>query len=135
MIVIYTGIEEIDKERIAVADAFGILQDSLKNWYIDTYKEGDKSMSLCELYHSMETYNGIMTPESLKSRLILEDLPYSLVPIGSLGKVANVPTPCIDAIATIGKAVLGNDLDEGRTPEKLGINKMSKEAFTKYVMG
>ena len=56
-----------------------------------------------------------------------------LVPLHALGKVAGVPTPCMDAIITIGRAMMGDEMDEGRTSNALGLDGMTKEQFLNYV--
>ena len=99
------------------------------------YRCGDNSMPLWMLIKNNEGYRGIMNVKSLKERYILEDIPFSLVAISALGQVAGVQTPCIDAVCTLGYGILGKELDTGRTAKNLGIDKMSKEEFLKYIEG
>ena len=128
-------LEAMDKERIAIANSLGIEQRTLRKTYLDMYNCGDESMALWQLVQNNKGYVGITNPKSLRERYILEDVPYSLVAISALGKVANVKTPVIDAICTICKAILGDDLDVGRTTERLGIDNMSKEEFLCFING
>ena len=76
-----------------------------------------------------------MCGNTLSTRYCLEDIPYSLEAIRALGKVAGVPSPCIDAIITIGRVTLAGQITEGRTGKMLGIEGMSKEELLKYIMG
>ncbi len=126
-------LEVVDKERIAVAEAYGIHQRTLKQELIDMYQCGDETMSLIEVVHNNERYGGIKMPSALRERYVMEDIPFSLVAISALGKVAGVNTPAIDAVCTIAKAILGNDLEEGRTVKNLGINGTTKEEFLNYI--
>jgi opine dehydrogenase len=71
-------------------------------------------------------YSGILAPRSLKVRYMEEDIPFSLVPIASTGRMLNVPTPTIDSIIQLGCEL--NECDywsQGRTTENLGIEGMS----------
>ena len=128
-------LEGMDAERMAVASSLGFEQRSLKRTYIDMYKCGDDSMELWQLIQNNKGYTGIMNVKSLEERYVTEDIPYSLVAISALGKVAGVPTSTIDAVITLGRAILLNKLDEGRTIEALGIASMTKEEFLNYVLG
>lgn len=128
-------LERIDCERISIAKVFGISQRTMKQELIELYHSGDESMTLCEVVHNCHGYQGIMNPKSLNERYTMEDIPYSLVSVQSLGKIAGIPTPYIDAIITLGRGTIGEGLDEGRTTDYLGINNMTKEEFLKYVMG
>ena len=128
-------LEKMDAERIAVAQALGNEQRTLKQCYIDLWGCGDASMPLWRVIQNNEGYRGIMNLQSLKERPFTEDIPYSLVAISALGVVAGVKTPCIDAVCTLGRAILGEELDIGRTAENLGIAGMSREELIRYING
>ena len=72
---------------------------------------------------------------ALATRYVLEDIPYSLVAIRALAQVVGVPTPCIDAIITLGNVMLSDKMDEGRTAEALGIDGMSRDELLTYIRG
>lgn len=74
-----------------------------------------------------------MIDDTIHTRYVIEDIPYSLVPLCSLGALAGVPTPCMSAVCTIGKAILGDELDEGRTLRNLGLENMSVDQFLEYI--
>ena len=80
-------------------------------------------------------YDGIMTSDQLWGRYMFEDIPYNLCAFSALGQVTGVPTPCIDAIITIGRAIFGDRLDRGRTLESMGLAGISKEELLSYVKG
>lgn len=128
-------LEAIDGERIAVASAFGIKQRTLKRNYIEMYGCGNDDMELHKVIQNNKGYVGIKNITSIRSRYVLEDVPYSLVPISAMGRIAGIGTPCIDAICQLYKAILGNELDEGRTLEKLGLSNMTKDEFLEFVSG
>ncbi|MBQ9764509.1 MAG: NAD/NADP octopine/nopaline dehydrogenase family protein [Phascolarctobacterium sp.] len=128
-------LEKMDAERIEIANAFGYQQRTLKQSYIDMYQCGNEDMELWEIIQNNEGYKGIMNVKSLKERYVLEDVPYSLVAMSSLGAITGIKTPCIDSVVTILRAILGEDLDEGRTVKRLGIDNMTKEEFYNWVMG
>lgn len=128
-------LEAIDAERIAVAAAYGIKQRTLKRNYIEMYGCGNDSMPLYRVIQSNKRYEGIKNIKSIRSRYILEDVPYSLIAIAALGDVAGVSTPNIDAVCLLYKSMLGDELDEGRTAESLGIAGMSKDRLLSMVGG
>lgn len=117
-------LEKIDEERIKVAEALGIRAISARQWLYMAYSvEGN---SLFEAMRRNNGYRGILAPRSLKVRYMEEDIPYSLVPIASTGKMLNVKTPAIDSVIQLGSEL--NECDywsQGRTAENLGIAGMS----------
>lgn len=133
-------VENMDKERIAIAKEVGYTQRSVCQEYIDMYSCGVEGDPLYKLCRNNPGYDGIMCGSNLGSRYVMEDVPYSLVALQSIAKVMGVPTPCMDAIVTIGRTIFDGTngfakMDEGRTIEALGLEGMDKEALLKYIMG
>lgn len=128
-------VETMDRERIAVANAFGYHQRTICQEYIDMYECGDSTTPLYQLCKNNPGYVGIMCANTLSTRYVLEDVPYSLEAVRALARVAGVPTPCIDAIITLGHTIMGDKMDEGRTAEALGIDKMTREELLTYTRG
>jgi len=117
-------LENADKERIAVAEALGIRVISAYQWFYMAY--GTRGDSLYESMRKNPGYRGILAPKTLKVRYIEEDVPCSLVPIASVGRMFGVPTPTIDSLIHLASLLNRKDYwSEGRTVEKLGISKMS----------
>ena len=117
-------LESADKERIHVAEALGIRAISAHQWFYMAY--GTHGASLYEAMRKNPGYRSILAPKTLKMRYLEEDVPCSLVPIASVGKMFGVPTPTIDSLIHL--ASLLNQKDyflEGRTVEKLGISGMN----------
>ncbi len=126
-------LEVIDRERLAVAHAFGVEIDSARDWLLKTY-EGVTGETLYDCIQSNRAYEGIKAPKSLKVRHIIEDIPTGLVPLASLGDLAGVPTPACRAIIDICCMLLDRDFwVEGRTVENLGLAGMSVEEIRQFV--
>ncbi len=128
-------VEAMDKERIAVAAELGFALRSIREDYVTMYQCGDMDTPLYQLCRNNPGYVGIMTSDTLRTRYVLEDIPYSLVAIQALAQVAGVKTPCIDAIVTLGNTILDDCIEEGRTAEKLGLSGMDKETLLRYIKG
>jgi len=128
-------VEAMDKERIAVAAAFGFRLRSIREDYVTMYRCGDRNTPLYQLCKNNPGYEGIMCANTLRTRYNLEDIPYSLVAIQALAQVAGVKTPCIDAIVILGNTILDDCIEEGRTAEMLGLADMSREELIRYVKG
>jgi len=126
-------LEAVDKERLAVARAFGVKVESARDWLRKTYT-GVIGETLHACIQSNAAYRGIMAPKSLKVRYILEDVPTGLVPLASLGALANVPTPACRAVTDICCVLIDRDLwTEGRTVQNLGLAGMSVDQIRAFV--
>ena len=83
---------------------------------------------------SVKGYAGIMAPNTLESRLILEDIPMGLVPMAALGDLAGVDTPLMDMTICLASSLLKRDFTaEGRTLDRLGIEGLTKEELLDFV--
>jgi opine dehydrogenase len=126
-------IDAIDKERCAIARAYGVDLPTIVQEYHDQYDS--KGETAYEVMSTCKGYVGSAAPNSLTARYVTEDIPYSLEAICAMADIAGVATPCMKAIITIGRAILGDKLDEGRTAKNLGIEGMTKEEFLKLCRG
>ena len=91
--------------------------------------EGDDLHELIQRLHR-EVFKDSPAPASLDARYVTEDVPYGLVPLAALGRVAGVPTPIADALTAIASAALGRDFArEGRTLERMGLDRHSPETL------
>lgn len=127
-----TLVEALDSERMALAEAYGLKIRTLVDEYKNTYVT--KGNNMYEVITNCEGYKGIKGQKTMRTRYLLEDIPYSLVALQSMGKVAGVPTPNIDAIVTIARALIP-EMDEGRTLKNLGLEGVTKEEFEKMCRG
>lgn len=122
-------IDALDRERMALAAAYGL--DKVKP-LVEEYKVMYRThgSNMYEILTNNEDLRGIKGQSRLDTRYILEDVPCSLVALQSLGQLAGVPTPCIDAMITVGRTLLP-EMIEGRTLKNLGLEGKSKEEFIK----
>jgi len=117
-------LESLDKERLDVAAALGFKAMSAKNWLYTAYSATGNN--LYEAIQDNPGYLGIKAPDRLHHRYIDEDVPMSLVPLASIGKMLKVETPTIKFIIHMASLMRGlNFWEEGRTVEKLGIKGLS----------
>jgi opine dehydrogenase len=127
-------LESIDTERVNVAEALGIRAVTARDWlYLAYNTAGD------DLHMAMKKnpgYRGIMAPTTLRVRYITEDVPSSLVPISSVGRMMGVSTPTIDAIIHLASMLNRTDYwAQGRTVEKLGIAHMTLKELRLLAIG
>jgi len=127
-------LEQIDNERVRVAEALGIRAITARQWLYMAYSTtGD---SLFESMRKNSGYRGILAPRSLKVRYLEEDIPYSLVPMASLGRMLGVNTDVIDAIILMGSIINSTDYrSHGRTVENLGIAGMNLRGLRLLAIG
>jgi opine dehydrogenase len=114
-------LEKIDTERLAVGKAWGIQLTSATEWISLAYPNitGD---NLCSKMKNNPAYYKILAPSKINSRLLLEDIPTGILPMMELGKLAEVQTPLMNAVFTMGEQLLDRDFRfSGRTLENLGI--------------
>ncbi len=128
-------IREIYEESRRVAEAFNF--DMIQ--YRDIDFRTTTSIMGVEFVAPFDTLGviaSIIGPTSLKDRYITEDLPFGLVPRSELGRLANVPTPIIDSIVSIGSVVCQEDYwKSGRTLEALGLEGLTKDEIVRLIGG
>ncbi|PIP15783.1 MAG: NADP transhydrogenase subunit alpha [bacterium (Candidatus Ratteibacteria) CG23_combo_of_CG06-09_8_20_14_all_48_7] len=127
-------LEEVDRERIAVAAALGIKVNSAREWLYQSY--GSYGENLYTAIQFTTAYRGVRAPESIDHRYIWEDVPASLVPIVSIGEMLGVPCPMIKTLIYLASVLQGKDYwREGRTVEKIGIAGLSVKEIRQLVEG
>ena len=125
-------LEKMDKERINVANAYGITAISLKNWLNLVYRS--EGATLYDKIQNTKEYNDVLAPSSLYVRYIYEDVPTGLVPISSLGKEVGCPTPSIDTIITLANLMMKTDYYEiGRTIKTMGLSQIPIYLLDEYL--
>ncbi|MFW9906776.1 MAG: NAD/NADP octopine/nopaline dehydrogenase family protein, partial [Candidatus Thorarchaeota archaeon] len=123
---------KMDRERITVADAYGVHAITLQKWLKSVY--GSIGSTLCETIHNTKEYQNVMAPSTLNVRYIFEDIPTGLVPLSSFGEAAEVPTPFIDAIISLANCMFNKDYRSlGRTIESLELDKIPSYLLKEYV--
>lgn len=126
------ALEVLDRERMTIAAALGVRARSARRWLRDAYSaEGD---SLYEAMQANPGYQGIKAPRNLRHRYIFEDVPFSLVPMVSLGKQFGVDTWAIDAMIRLACVLHGtNYYERGRSVEDMGLKGLRVSEVTDYV--
>ncbi len=126
-------LEEVDRERLAVAAALGVRVVPVRKWLYIAYDVAGRN--LYEAVQANPGYKGIKAPPTLHFRYLLEDVPTSLVPMVSIGRQYGVDTPLMESIIRIASALLGRDFwSEGRTTERLGIAGLSVRQVRRLVL-
>lgn len=126
-------IETIDKERLAVAEAYGFKPKSTFEWLSYAY-DGVKGDTLCERMQNNPAYYEILAPTTIRCRQITEDIPTGLIPIAELGKAAGVMTPICDSVITLCSSILDKDFSkQGRTLKNLGLAGKNREEILEAV--
>jgi opine dehydrogenase len=126
-------LEQMDKERVQVAEALGFRAMTAREWLYIAYDAAGRT--LYEAMRANRGYDGIKAPKTIYHRYITEDIPMSLVPIASLGQQVNVPTPTINAIILLGSILHKVDYwDIGRTTERLGLAGKSLKQIQRFIL-
>jgi opine dehydrogenase len=122
----------LDRERVTVASALGVHARPALRWLKDAYSAtGD---TLYEAIQANPGYQGIKAPRNLRHRYIFEDVPFSLVPMVSLGKQFGVNTWAIDAMVRLACVVHGtNYFERGRTVEDMRLRGLRVSEVMRYV--
>ncbi len=100
--------EAIDRERIAIAQGFGLQVRSIEEHYHLSYHVPHGSIAeIADAIHAR--YRGPAGPTTLDHRYILEDMPYGLVFYEALARLTGVATPVMGAAITFASAAYGTD--------------------------
>ena len=127
------ALEAIDNERIAVSEALGFRAISAREWLYFAYDAAGQN--LYEAMRANPGYKGIPAPITLNVRYLHEDVPFSLVPIASLGQMLGVATPTIHGVIELASTLTGRDYwAEGRTVERLGLAGLSVQEIRRLVV-
>jgi opine dehydrogenase len=118
-------IDALDRERMAVADALGVMvlplvEQFYRNGY--TTKAARDCGLAYEVFHQSEPDRWIKAPSSLDYRFLNEDVPYGLVLLSELGRLAGIATPTVDHVIQLACVATGKDFRaQGLTIERLGL--------------
>ena len=122
-------VEGVENERLTLGKALGVQLSPIREILLNYYgHQGAKGETLSEVLRLNPVYKWDYAPKTLQHRFFLEDVPYGMVPMESLGKILKVKTPLITAIIEIASRLTNKDLrSEGRDLRKLGLEEISKE--------
>ncbi|KAK4071343.1 hypothetical protein Purlil1_13431 [Purpureocillium lilacinum] len=119
-------IEAADRERLAVAKAYGCQVSSVLDTYNQNY--GSRERTFRDFANSTQAHN---QTKGAQKRFLSQDVPYWLVLCSDFGKKAKVPTPVIDMLVLMTSVL--HDMDyslTGRTIASLGLKGASLEKIT-----
>ena len=98
----------LDRERLAVAQAFGLTVRSIEQHFHLSFGAPMMDFSeQCRWVH--ETRGSPAGPATLDTRYITEDVPYGLVFNARMGRIAGAPTPVTDGCVALAGAAYGRD--------------------------
>jgi opine dehydrogenase len=125
-------LEVLDHERVTVASALGVRVRPAMRWLKDAYSaEGE---TLYEAMQANPGYQGIQAPRNLRHRYLSEDVPFSMVPLASLGAQFGVETWATQAMIRLACVMHGTDyLARGRNVEDMGLKGLRTHEVVQYV--
>lgn len=125
-------LEVLDRERVTIAAALGVRARPALRWLRDAYSAHGET--LYEAIQGNPGYQGIKAPRNLRHRYIFEDVPFSLVPLASLGKQFGVDTWAIDSMVRLACVAHGtNYYARGRTVDDMGLKGLRVGEVKLYV--
>lgn len=126
-------IEALEEERKVIVDSLGYKYIHSKD-RIRLMNYAPQRDSLYEAYRDSEVFSSLTGPDSLDNRYLTEDTPYSLRAIVAIGKFLEVDTTNMEAIITLGSALMGaNYMRDGRTMETMGLSGIAKENLKDFL--
>ena len=102
-------IEALDRERLAVAAAFGLAVRTVVEHYVLSF--GVPSGSVHEMAQAVNRMRGGNPPgpRSADTRYVLEDVPFGLVPMVAFARIAGVRVPLHESGVELFSAIYGRD--------------------------
>jgi len=128
-------IEQVEAERLAIGRRLGLNLKPHLQVLIDWYGiSGCKGDTLPEAMATNPVYQWDTAPSTMQHRFLLEDVPYGMIPLESLGKITGVPTPATTAIIELAVLLTGLDLrGAARDLTNLGMGGLSLEQLISLV--
>jgi opine dehydrogenase len=127
-------IEAVDRERVAVAKAYGVETPDVFKWLDITYNRRERSLHWSMQANAVTHYLHSPAPDSLGHRFLVTDVGSGLVAWASMGKHAGIATPHIDAIVNTACAATKRELwKEGRNLKNLGLDGKSVSEIVSFM--
>lgn len=127
-------LERLDCERVAVAASLGVHTVSAREWLYLTYDSPGRDLH--EAVQNTGSYRGIRAPHNILHRYVTEDVPMSLIPLASIGKMLGVPVPMMEMVINLANVMHGKDYwKEGRTVQHMGLEGLSVKDIRQRVVG
>lgn len=118
-------IEALDKERLAIAEHFGLSVKTVREHFSLSFHVPMGSVSDMNQQMHREGRGG-MGPSTIDSRYVYEDVPFGLLPTVLLGRIAEKPAMLHEAGISLFSAAVNHDLqaDNDLLPD-MGLEGMS----------
>jgi len=121
--------DALDRERLAIASAWGVDAEPFLHLFArigSTSREAAEAGDYQQALLDSTPNRYIKAPPDLEHRYMTEDMPFGLLPLAEVGRLADVPTPVLDAVVTIAGVASGHDFRAtGRTLDRLGLRGRS----------
>lgn len=125
-------IEEVDRERLTTGRRLGVDLPTAVDMMVES-GYGPRG-TLWESLNGSAGLTPIKGPDSLKNRYVTEDVPFGLVAWSSLARSVGVETPAMDALISLGSAVMGTDCRAaGRNLRRMGLEGLGAEEIMTYL--
>jgi opine dehydrogenase len=127
--------EAVDRERLALGRSLGFELTPVIDVSLEWYGHGGaKGKTIYEVLSTNPVYVKDTAPPTLQHRFLLEDIPYGMVPMESLGKVMGIPTPVTSAIITLAAEITQVDFrSQARDLTYLGLERLGMEELKRLV--
>lgn len=120
-------IEQMDRERVAVAKAYGVEVQTAFDWLAAHY--GAVGETLYERIQNTPAYETIYAPTNTETRYIYEDIATGCVPIYYAGKKVGIDTRIINSAILWASTIYATDFKQnGRNEELIDFDKLLQEA-------
>jgi opine dehydrogenase len=130
-------IDELDRERIAVADAAGIPTKPFVTYFYESGYTSERAAQVGTAYAALqdsEPNRWIKGPKSLDHRYMHEDVGRGLVPWSEMGGALGVGTPTMDALITLASVMNGIDYrTEGMTLDRIGLGGRDPSDYDRFL--
>lgn len=128
-------LEGVDREKMELGRRLGItlfpLAEILRRFYSHL---GLNGKDLQEMVSTNPVYQIDWAPKDLHHRFLLEDIPFGMVPMETLGRLVGIPTPLTTSIINLGSELLGLHLREkARDLEQLGLKGLGVDEIRRLV--
>jgi opine dehydrogenase len=127
--------EAVDRERMALGQSLGMELPSMLEVSLEWYgHEGARGETLQEVLSTNPAYVKDDAPATLHHRFLLEDIPYGMAPMESLGRLTGISTPVTSAMVTLACELTGIDLrSQARDLKYLGLDHLGVDALVRLV--
>lgn len=130
-------IEAVDRERLAIGSKYGLLLPTFIDYFCEAGLTSEAARQSRSVYRAMQESHPnrtIKSPPSLDHRYLHEDVGYGLVPMVEFGRLADVSTPTMEGLITLGSVAQGVDYrQEGLTLRKMNLEGLSVEDLLRVV--